>query len=114
MPTETERLRAIQEELNTLLEQKISDLLARAKTVRELTSQLEATEIELRKSESLKSRIESEISAQAGRGAPNPDTARRAESVQSTVTKLAKTRTDLIAQLAGVAEELKGATGGLV
>jgi len=114
MPAETVRLKAIQEELNQLLEQRITDLLACAKTVRELTAQLEAAESEFKKSEALKARVEAEVEAQAARGAPNAETSKRAESIQVTIARLDKSRSDLITQLAAVAQELKGATGGLV
>lgn len=116
MAGDTDRLRAIKDELDTILESRITDLLAHMKALREVTSQLSATELDIRRQEALKNQLEREVaplSAQAeGLERENADIQRKVDGLRENVGRMRKLREELMSNLSGLSAEMKGLSGG--
>jgi chromosome segregation ATPase len=112
----TDRLREIQGELDGILEERITELLAHMKALREVTSQISATELDIRRHEALKNQLERELAPLAsqaeGLERENGEIQRKVDGLRDNVTRMRKLREELMSNLSGLTGELKGLSGG--
>ena len=113
MAADADRLRAIQEDLNAVLEERVTDLLAHMKAIQEVTAQIAATEVEIRRQEALKEHLEGELEPLTSEAddlrAENAELQGKVDKLQENVSKMRKLREELMGNLSGLSKGL--ATG---
>lgn len=112
---DNERLRAIQEELNGVLEARITDLLGHVRAVQEVTARIASTSSEIQRQEQLRELLDAELSSLDGQSESlRTDNARIEEKVtalRANVQQMRKLRAELMSDLTGLSGEMKGLAG---
>lgn len=116
MSGDNERLRAIQQELDGILEARITDLMTSIKSLREVTTRIATTELDIRRQEAMKQQLESELGPLENRAESlnheNAEIQAKVEQLRDTVQRMKKLREELMSNLSGLTGEMKGLTGG--
>jgi chromosome segregation ATPase len=111
-----ERLQAIQEELNHIAEERVTELLAHLRAAREVTSRIAVTELEIARQEQLRRALDAEVAPLEGKAeslkSENADIQARVETLGETVKRLRKMREELMSSLSGLTSEIKTLGGG--
>ncbi|MEQ1505156.1 MAG: hypothetical protein ABMB14_23175 [Myxococcota bacterium] len=111
MPTaHGDRLAAIKQELNDLLESRIGDLLGAVRATQELTRRLVSTEEEIRRQSFLKERLEAELgplkTRADGLGVENRDLQARVDRLRENVGRMKSLRDELMSNLSNLKGEI--------
>lgn len=116
MSSDSDRLAAIEDELSGILEERITELLAHMRALREVTSQIAATELDIRRQEQVHGQLESELGPLTARSdaldEENEEIQRRVDALRENVSRARKLREELMSNLSGLTSELKGLQGG--
>ena len=116
MSSDSDRLAAIEEELGSILEERVTELLAHMRALREVTSQIAATEMDIRRQEHVHAQLESELGPLSARSEAldneNQEIQRRVDELRDNVSRARKVREELMSNLSGLTSELKGLSGG--
>jgi hypothetical protein len=104
--SDTDRLRAIQQEVNEVLEERMTDLLGRIKAVRDVTLQIASTDVEIQRQEHNAEMLDADL-AQARSTAQKLEILQRAELLREGAGRARVQREQLIEQLATVAAALR-------
>lgn len=107
--SDTDRLRTIQLEVNDILEERMTDLLARIKAVRDVTMQIASADVEIQRQETSAAMLEGDL-AKATTTAQKLEILQRAESMREGAGRARKIREQLIEQLSTVATALRART----
>jgi archaellum component FlaC len=107
---QTDRLNAIKQELNDILESRIGDLLGSVRATQQVTRQLVATEDEIRRQTYLKDRLEAEIGplkrTADGLGVENRDLQARVDRLRENVERMKSLREELMSNLSTLKGEI--------
>lgn len=110
MSTNSERLATIQADLNTLLEQRIGDLLGVVRAAQEVTRQIVAAEEEIRRQTLIKDQLEGDLgpmkSQAAGLTAENRELKLRVDALKANVDRMRTLRDELMDNLSNLKGEL--------
>lgn len=109
MAGDSDRMRAIHDELNGILEARITELLGQVKAVHEVTLQVVSAEQDIRRHEQMRQQLESELEPLQ---AENTDAQQRVNAMRETVSRMRKLRDELQSHLSGLSVEMKGLSGG--
>jgi chromosome segregation ATPase len=116
MSKDADRLRAIQDELNGILESRITELLARTRALREVTNQIVATELDIRRNDQMKAQLEAELGPLGSRSgaleAENAELKTKVDGARANVERMRKLREEHLSIMSGLTSELKGLAGG--
>jgi len=116
MSQDTDRLRAIQDELAGILESQVTELLARTRALREVTSQIAAAEQDIRRNEALRTQLEGELGPLSSRAGAlegeNAELKSRVDAARANVERMKKIREEHMSILSGLTSELKGLASG--
>lgn len=107
MSSDTDRLRALQDEVNAILEERITDVLSSIQAFREVTTQLAAANLDLARQQTYASQLESELSNASTKLEVMQKT-EALENARAHVGRIQKHRDDMFSTLTGLARELKG------
>lgn len=110
MAAQTDRLSAIKNEFDKLLEARVGDLLGVVRATQEVTRRLVATEEEIRRQTYLKDRLESELgplkSRADGLTAENRDLQARVDRLRENVERMKSLRDELMSNLSSLKGEI--------
>lgn len=104
--SDTDRLHAIQQEVNQILEERVADLLARMKAVREVTAQVASADIEAERHEATATQLEAGL-AKASSTGQKLEILQKVESMREAAGKARARRDELVEHLAGLASALR-------
>jgi chromosome segregation ATPase len=111
-----QRLQAIQEELNRIAEERVTDLLAHLRAAREVTSRIAVTELEIARQEQLRRGLDEEVGPLETRvealKSENGEIQSKVDNLTETVKRLRKMREELMSSLSGLTSEIKTLGGG--
>ena len=111
MSTNPERLATIQSDLNTLLEQRIGNLLGVVRAAQEVTRQIIAAEEEIRRQTLIKDQLEADLgplkSQADGLGTENRELRHRVDSMKNNVDRMKSLRDELMSNLSNLKGELE-------
>ena len=105
MASEADRLEQITQQIHTILEDRLTQLLADVQAVREVANLVQSTDGEITRRELLKDRLLTRL--EASTGADQDDLRRRVASEDEAVSNLTLLRADLVETLAALADELE-------
>jgi chromosome segregation ATPase len=110
MSAQTDRLSAIKNELNNLLEAQIGDLLGAVRATQEITRRLVSTEEEIRRQTLLKEGLEAQLgplkSRADGLTAENRDLQARVDRLRENVERMKSLRDELMSNLSNLKGEI--------
>jgi len=105
-----ERLQAIKQELNELLEARIGDLMGAVQATQEVTRQLISTEEEIRRQTQLRGRLQAQLKPLSkrhnGLESETDELQARLDGVQGKVDHLASLRDELLGNLSNLKGEI--------
>jgi len=111
---DTDRLQTIKEDLNGILEERITDLMSHVKAAQEVTRQLAATELDIRHQTALQNQYEAELSGLVTESRDlkkgNSELEEKLEKMRANVARMKKLREDLMTNLSGLTKDLQSAT----
>ncbi len=109
MAGDSDRMRAIHDELNGILEARITELLGQIKAVQEVTLQVVTAEQDIRRHQQMRHQLESELGPLQ---AETTESQARVDAMRDTVTRMRQLRDELQSHLSGLSVEMKGLSGG--
>lgn len=116
MSSDAERLKALQSELEIVLEENVTRLLTTVKAAQMVSASIASTQSDIRRHEALQKSLESDLEAlersENALSSDNQKLKKKAESLKDAVRKLRKQRAELVGQVKGLAAEAKSASKG--
>jgi chromosome segregation ATPase len=116
MTSQNDRMIALRDELAGILEERLSDLTGSLLAVQEVTRQVASVDLEIRRNQSAKARLEQELTAlrkQSGSlETENAEIKARVDKLKANVERMRRLREELMSGLSGLTGELKGMSGG--
>lgn len=109
MSTESDRLQELQEQLEAVLEERITNLLTTVKATQAVSARIAATQADIHRNEQLQATLKSDLKPLES---DNDKLKRRADQLRDKIANLRKQRKDLIGQVKGLAAEAKSAGEG--
>ena len=111
MSTNSERLATIQSDLNTLLEQRIGNLLGVVRAAQEVTRQIIAAEEEIRRQTLVKDQLESDLGPLRSQAddltVENRELRHRVDALKGNVDRMKTLRDELMSNLSNLKGELE-------
>jgi len=109
-PANPDRLTAIKQELNDLLEARVGNLLGAVRATQQITRQLVSTEEEIRRQTYIKERLEAELAPLKGRAdtlaGENRDLQARVDRLRENVERMKSLRDELMSNLSNLKGEI--------
>ena len=101
------RLDAVQQEVNSILEERLGELLGRIEAVREVAIQLASTQHDIERHETLAEKVEADL-VKATSTSQKLEILQKVESLRDAANRIRKHRDALTDDLAKVASALRG------
>ena len=115
MSEASDRLGAIRDEFQAVLEERITDLLGQVKAVQQLTRHIASIEVDMQRQEAMRGELEAELDPLNSKfealKEENGEIQVRVESLKGKVESMRRMRAELVSNLSGLTSDLKGLTG---